>query len=63
MDVIQRANLDGTNAQTIVSDNLKTMDGLAVDWIADNLYWTDAGLNTISVCSLNGKNRYVCFIT
>ena len=30
--------------ETVVSDNLQTTDGLAVDWLGRNLYWTDAGI-------------------
>lgn len=30
--------------ETIVQKELATTDGLAVDWIAGNLYWTDAGV-------------------
>ena len=30
-------------------------DGLAVDWLGKNLYWTDKGLNTIMVASLDGR--------
>ncbi|CAG7828356.1 unnamed protein product [Allacma fusca] len=31
--------------------------GLAVDWVGRNVYWVDAGLETLSVSSLDGKNR------
>ena len=40
----RRANLNGTGVETVVSDNLKTTDGLAVDWLGRNLYWTDTGI-------------------
>ena len=59
LDVIKRSNLDGSDARTIVSGDLKAMDGLSVDWVADNFYWTDAGLNQISVARLDGSNRCV----
>jgi hypothetical protein len=29
----RRANLNGTGLETVVSENLETTDGLAVDWI------------------------------
>ena len=32
-------------------------NGLAVDWVARNLYWTDTGTDRIEVCSLNGSSR------
>ena len=49
--------MDGSDVRTLISKDLKTMDGLAVDWIANNFYWTDAGLNTINVARLDGSNR------
>ena len=32
-------------------------DGLAVDWIGQNLYWCDKGLDVIEVSKLNGSYR------
>lgn len=34
-------------------------DGIAVDWIARNLYWTDTGTDRIEVARLNGTSRRV----
>ena len=34
-------------------------DGIAVDWIADNLYWTDADTNKVEVARLDGRYRRV----
>lgn len=34
-------------------------DGLAVDWIGRNLYWSDNLLNTIEVSRLDGRHRKV----
>ena len=31
----------------MISENLETTDGLAVDWIANNLFWTDTGIFVI----------------
>ena len=32
-------------------------DGLAIDWVARNLYWTDTGTDRIEVSRLNGSSR------
>ncbi|XP_028649665.2 low-density lipoprotein receptor-related protein 4 isoform X1 [Erpetoichthys calabaricus] len=59
LDVIRRANLNGSNMETVIGQGLKTTDGLAVDWVARNLYWTDTGRNTIEVARLDGSCRKV----
>lgn len=56
-DVIKRANFDGSESKVIVSSNLETTDGLAVDWIGRNLYWTDTGRDRIEVAKLDGRYR------
>lgn len=38
---------------------LFTLGGLAVDWIHDKLFWTDAGTRRIEVSNLDGSNRKV----
>uniref|UniRef100_A0A3Q3ETX7 Low density lipoprotein receptor-related protein 4 n=1 Tax=Labrus bergylta TaxID=56723 RepID=A0A3Q3ETX7_9LABR len=58
LDVI-RSNLDGTGMETVISQGLKTTDGLAVDWVSRNMYWTDTGRNTIEVARLDGTSRKV----
>ena len=42
-----------------VSYNVKTADGIAVDWINKLLYWTDTGLNQITVSTFDGKKSVV----
>uniref|UniRef100_A0A3B1J6C8 Low density lipoprotein receptor-related protein 4 n=1 Tax=Astyanax mexicanus TaxID=7994 RepID=A0A3B1J6C8_ASTMX len=61
MDIqaVDRVNLDGSEMETVVSQGLKTTDGLAVDWVARNMYWTDTGRNTIEVARLDGSARKV----
>jgi low density lipoprotein receptor-related protein 5/6 len=34
-------------------------DGIAIDWVARNLYWTDTGTDRIEVARLNGSSRRV----
>lgn len=45
--------------ETVIGQGLKTTDGLAVDWVARNLYWTDTGRNTIEASRLDGSCRKV----
>ncbi|XP_063881494.1 prolow-density lipoprotein receptor-related protein 1-like isoform X4 [Scylla paramamosain] len=49
---------DGTNRQVIVKDS-KGIEGIAVDWVANNLYWTNPRDNVIEVCRLNGSEHFV----
>lgn len=48
-----------SNNQTvdIHKHDLKSPDGLAVDWIGKNLYWCDKGFDTIEVSTLDGLYR------
>ena len=41
--------------ETIVQDGLSVPDGLAVDWVANNLYFVDSFAKRIFVCKLNGS--------
>ncbi|XP_072236089.1 low-density lipoprotein receptor-related protein 4 isoform X1 [Leuresthes tenuis] len=59
LDVIRRANLDGSDMETVICQGLKTTDGLAVDWVSRNMYWTDTGRNSIEVARLDGTSRKV----
>lgn len=51
--VIQRARLNGTGQETVVSTELELPDGVAIDWRAQNLYWTDTGTDRIQVLRIN----------
>lgn len=57
---------DGTNRRIIVNqtdlfdaNGGDWLSGIAVDWIADNVYWCDEKRNIIEVARLNGSLRYV----
>lgn len=43
----------------MVTSEVQHPDGMAVDWIARNLYWTDTGTDRIEVARLNGTSRKV----
>lgn len=57
-DAIKRINMKNYNdVKTIVSTGLNTPNGIAVDWVADNLYWSDSALKIIEVSRLDGSYR------
>lgn len=57
---LNRAPIDEGSEQTVViSEQLITSDGLAVDWIYNHLYWTDTGKNTIELSNLEGNMRKI----
>ncbi|PFX17344.1 Low-density lipoprotein receptor-related protein 6 [Stylophora pistillata] len=55
---IKRFNLEIAH-MTIIIANIGVCNGLAVDWRASKLYWTDVTYATISVSDLHGNNRYL----
>ncbi|XP_014677385.1 PREDICTED: low-density lipoprotein receptor-related protein 4-like [Priapulus caudatus] len=57
LDVIRRCDYNGSNLETLVSKGLQTVDGLTVDWVARNLYWTDTGRDMIEVSRIDGSSR------
>ena len=61
-----RVTGDTRKVEDVISVGLNTPEGLAVDWIAKKLYWTDCGdsdseKNRIEVANLDGTNRKVLF--
>ena len=44
--------------QVIIND-VSHPDGIAVEWLARNLYWTDTGLDRIEVSRLDGSFRKI----
>ena len=47
--VIGVVNKDMTIRRNIITSGLQKPRGLAVDWVAGNLFWTDLGKNVIEV--------------
>lgn len=45
--------------ETVVQEEVKHPEGIAVDWVGRNLYWTDTGTDRIEVIRLNGTSRSV----
>lgn len=57
IDVCVIAVAGVTGIEVVVQHGLATPEGLAVDWIAGNLYWIDSNLDQIEVAKLNGGMR------
>ena len=54
--MIQRANLDGTNIEDLVTMGLTFPYGIALDPLGGKMYWTDAGSDKIQRANLDGSN-------
>lgn len=51
-----------TAEQVILIDSqLNSPEGLAIDWVHKNIYWTDSGNKTISVATADGSRRRTLF--
>ena len=42
--MIRRANYDGSQTEIFLAEDMSFPEGLALDWVARNLYWTDSGI-------------------
>ena len=58
-----RSDFEGRNVETFLSGNyvsnstklnrMEFPEGVAIDWVARNVYWTDSGKKTIEVARLD----------
>ena len=53
---IQRANLDGSDVQDLVTQGLRYPYGIALDVEGGKMYWTDLGTDKIQRANLDGSN-------
>ncbi|XP_021351873.1 prolow-density lipoprotein receptor-related protein 1-like isoform X3 [Mizuhopecten yessoensis] len=56
---IQRAFLNGYMPESIITEEIWTPNGLTIDHVEQQLYWSDARLDKIEHCDFDGKNRKV----
>ncbi|XP_063705428.1 low-density lipoprotein receptor-related protein 4 [Culicoides brevitarsis] len=58
IDAIRSVNmLDNRETKPLITTGLNTPNGLAVDWIADNIYFSDSAHKVIEVARLDGSSR------
>ena len=54
---ILRAHMDGSLVKTLVTDALYKASGIALDLVAQRVYWSDILLDYIETVDYNGQNR------
>ncbi|XP_042320908.1 low-density lipoprotein receptor-related protein 8 isoform X2 [Sceloporus undulatus] len=54
---------DTSEQMVLVDSQLNSPEGLAMDWVHKNIYWTDSGNKTISVATADGSKRRTLFST
>ena len=59
-DNISRFSIRDRKLEVLVKP-VPNADGIAVDWLGRNLYWTDAGEHEVAVAKLNGSFKKVLF--
>lgn len=57
LDCFQCFPLALTTFDVVIQHGLATPEGLAVDWIAGNIYWVESNLDQIEVAKLDGTMR------
>ena len=55
-DKIQRSNLDGSDVEDLVTTELSSPYGIALDVAGGKMYWTDAGTGKIQRSNLDGSD-------
>lgn len=49
--------MNGEGRKTIIDKSVQWPNGIAIDLVADRIFWVDAKLNVISSANLDGSER------
>ncbi|GAA6100747.1 nidogen-1 isoform X1 [Tachysurus ichikawai] len=60
---ISRASVQGGQPTAVITKDLGSPEGLAIDHLSRNMYWTDSAHDRIEVSTLDGQHRRVLFDT
>ena len=60
--VIKRMNLTSGNIEDVITEDLGSVEGLAVEWESNLIYWADYSNSRVEVASLDGSRRKLLFI-
>ena len=60
--VIKRMRLSSRNVEDIITVDLGVVEGLAVEWESNLIYWTDFSKGRVEVASLDGSRRKLLFV-
>ncbi|KAG7253044.1 hypothetical protein CRUP_021743, partial [Coryphaenoides rupestris] len=60
---ISKASLSGGDITPVITKDLESPEGLAVDHVARLLFWTDSVRDTVEVSRLDGSQRHLLFDT
>lgn len=56
---IERANMDGEERSTVITEDLVWPNGLSIDVRTEKLYWNDAKRKVIETSDFDGTNRKI----
>ncbi|KRX57417.1 Low-density lipoprotein receptor-related protein 6 [Trichinella sp. T9] len=57
--IISRAYMNGSGIEVLINSSIEHPEGFAIDWLAENMYWSDSGHHMIEMADLNGKSRRI----
>ena len=49
--------MDGSDKKTVLSAAIEDPEGIAVDWVGNNLYIVETLVGRIDVCDFDGQHR------